>query len=111
MATKPSIPAEMLGDMMDVYTAHPATGAYTVIDRGAISCRLALIRPGTTGAQERAELATLRRLFWGPNYVMPDHAQVLIDGARWNVVQDTLAASTWIDGTAINYQCDVVRVD
>jgi hypothetical protein len=111
MVGKPSIPAEMMSDSADVYTADLATGRYTVLAQADLPCRLAVIRPGTTSAPERAELAAMRRLYWGPDYAMPDYAQVEINSERWNVVQGTVTAPTWLDGTVINYQCDVVRAE
>ena len=111
MANRPTIPAEMLSDTMDVYTVGEG-GAYTNKAKSGEPCRLAIVRPGTaTGAPERAELAQLRRLYWGPGYTMPAYAQVEVDGQRWNVVPETVAGPTWLDGTVINWQCDVVRAE
>jgi hypothetical protein len=98
---------------MIVYTADPTTGAYTLVDGVAVKCRLATISMrGATSSPERAELAQLRRLTWGPTYTMPDHAQVLIGGVRYNVVQETITAATYPPtGGVMHYSADVVRAD
>lgn len=104
------MPAAFYCHSADVYTVN-TRGAYTVLAQAALPVRLAVLSlHGTTSLPERAEMAALRRLSWGPGYTMPDHAQVEIGGERWNVVQDTLTAHVYPPtGAVVRYSADVVR--
>ena len=106
----PALPAEFWSHLMDVYTVG-AGGDYSVKAASKQACRLSVISTrNAQSAPERAELAALRRLTWGPTYAMPDHAQVEIGGIRWNVAQDTIAAVTWpLTGDVVHYSADIVR--
>ncbi len=110
MARPPMLSTKLLDKMMDVYT-EGAGGAFTTVARAAEPCRLGQIDTGgARSAPERAELASLRRLVWGPGYALPAHCQVEIDGERWNPVEGTHAAPTWpFDGTVIYRSCDVQK--
>lgn len=105
------LPANVLDQVATVYTEALATGAYTVVAQANLPCRLGVIPTrGATSSAERAELASMRRLVWGPGYAMPEHCQIEIDGQRWNPVAGTLMAPTWIDGSVVYRAADVVRV-
>lgn len=91
-----------------VYTEAPVTGAFTVVAKSGLRCRLAHVRGG--GSQpERAELAALRNMLWEPDYVLPETAQVEVDGIRWNPVPGTFGAMRGPSGTVLYRRCDVVR--
>ncbi|RJQ04821.1 MAG: hypothetical protein C4551_10100 [Bacillota bacterium] len=111
MARTPTIPTVLLDKLCDVYTSDPATGAYTVLAKDDLPCRVAIVSAqGATSASERAELVSMRRLVWGPDYEMPERAQVEVAGERWNVVAGSLAAPTWPPSGGVVYRsCDLVR--
>jgi len=102
-----------------VYGRAGGTGAYSVVLQSNLACRLAHLnrQPASTG-QERRELAGIRLLMWDPAYVMPEHAQIAVDGvttddgvtqARWNISAGTLATLRGPDGSAMYRRADVVR--
>lgn len=97
-------------DTATVYTEHASTGAYTVVARANLRCRLAHVsrQPAAT-ATDRAELGAMRRLLWEAGYAMPEHARVEIGGVRWSIVAGTLAAYRGPAGTVTHRSADVVR--
>lgn len=98
-----------LNKTASVYTPHATTGDYTVLAKSDLACRLAH-KPSPAGAaEERAELVAHRRLLWDEDYTMPEAAQVLIDGERWNVQAGTVDALTGLDATVIYRRADVVK--
>ena len=104
-------PTELLADTAVVYTPDQ-TGAFTTVANAALACWL---RPVGTraaaSAAQRAELAALRRLTW-VDYVMPDYAQVEIDGNRYNVVHGTVVGYRYAEtGEVIQYSCDLIEVE
>lgn len=96
-------------DSATVYTAAADTGAFTVEAKTSLACRL--VQLPVTGAtiDERAELAKRRILLWDAGYVMPDNAQLLVSGERWNVVQGTATAPRGPYGTVAYRRAEVVR--
>jgi hypothetical protein len=92
-----------------VYTPSVSTGEYTVVATSGLSCRLALI--GTTGdmGPSRTEIPGARRLMWGPDYLMPETAQVEIDGERWNIQAGTLAAPRDLSGSVVYRRAEVTK--
>lgn len=96
-----------------VYTPHATTGAYTVLAKSGMDCRLAIRgerSSGATAAEERAELVARRRLLWDEDYTMPEDAQVEIDGERWNIQKGTVDKLTGLDDVVIYRRCDLVKV-
>ena len=93
-----------------VYTPHATTGAYTVIAKSGLRCRLAYVEQGgSTIGGERSEIGTKRRLLWAEAYTMPDNAQVLVDGQRWNVKDGTLGALRGPASNVIYRRCELVE--
>lgn len=92
-----------------VYTPDPTTGEYTVTATAGLACRLALV--GGTGdmGPSRSEIPGARRLMWGPDYVMPETAQVAVDGERWNIQAGTLAAPRDLSGSVVYRRAEVTR--
>lgn len=100
-----------LDQVMSVYTAG-ADGDYTVLARSGEACRLVTrMDKGTEETGDVREDQTGRnRLLWGPDYTMPNVAQVLINGARWNVVANSQEEGRGLGGVRVYWRCDVVRV-
>ncbi|HLE13524.1 MAG TPA: hypothetical protein VI776_02165 [Anaerolineales bacterium] len=97
-------------DMAIVYTPDPTTGAYTVVDKASLPCRLAVVAvAGVDPGPGRVELVDERRLLWGPDYAMPITAQVEIEGARWNVEAGSLAAVRGPDGSIAYRRAKVIK--
>lgn len=93
-----------------VYVENPATGAYDSVANAALACRLLhlSLRAATSGS-ERAELAAIRTLIWDPSYVLPEEAQLVVDGVRWNTVPGSFAAHRGPAGQVTYRRCDVIR--
>ncbi len=97
-----------LVDTAVVYT--PTATGYTDVANAALPCRLALVATDTAATgQDRTELASTRRLLWGPDYLMPENAQIEVDGERWNVRPGTLAAVRGPSGNVVYRRCEVTR--
>lgn len=110
---RPALPGNLLDKTCDVYIENPATGALTVVARADLQCRLGIISAqGASSAPERAELVAMRRLVWGPDYVMPERCQVEIDGERWNPLPGSFLAPTWpFTGVVVYRSVDIVRAE
>jgi hypothetical protein len=91
---------------MTVYTPHASTGVYSVVAASGIPCRLVLVELAKDDEGARAEMAPRRRLLW-KGYAMPDHAQVAIDGTRWNVLEGTAATVSSMGGAEVYRRCEV----
>jgi hypothetical protein len=77
-------------DSATVYTPQAATGAYTVLAKSGLACRLTIIqRNAGETSDERESIAGKRLLLWDGSYAMPDPAQVEINGERWNLDEGT----------------------
>lgn len=77
-----------------------------------LPCRLAHVSARSAGnAAQRAELLSMRRLLWDPAYVMPEVAQIAIDGVRWQLVKGTFAAMRGPGGAVAFRAADAVRQD
>jgi len=99
----------MLDAVANVYTASSSTGAFTVLHKQGLRCRLSTVSArGAASAPERAELVATRQLFWQADYVMPERCQVEVDGVRWNPIQGTAVAPTR-GGIVVYRACDIVR--
>lgn len=105
------MPITMLGldQSCDVYTADPTTGAYTVLAASSVPCRLAHVHRGTATGPERAELANLRNLLWGPDTTLAEHSQVDVGGVRYNLVAGTLEAYRGPSSEVVYQRAEVVR--
>lgn len=94
-----------------VYTPNGTTGAYTVVAKAALPCRLANVRQeGKGAAEERDVVAQNRRLLWDEAYVMPDNAQVEVGGVRWNVVPNSYAGMTGLGSEVVYRRCELAVV-
>jgi hypothetical protein len=99
-----------LDQRADVYTPDPTTGAYTVLARAGLACRLALASVPQEPVEERAERDARRLLLWEPGYALAETAQIALGGERWNPRPGTFAVARGPGGGAIYRRCEVVRV-
>jgi hypothetical protein len=91
-----------------VYTEHATTGLYSVVAKTGLKVRLAHIRGGET-AGDRAELSATRNMLFEPDYVMPETAQVEVDGIRWQPKPGTFEALRDWNSNIVYRRADVVR--
>jgi hypothetical protein len=99
-----------LDDTAVVYTPHATTGAYTVVDKSSLTCRLAFIEQGGSSiGGERESIGQRRRLLWEEDYTMPDNAQVEVDSERWNVLVGTFGQIRNVGGQVAYRRCEVIR--
>lgn len=97
-----------LDQTASVYTPG-SDGDYTVLNTNSLVCRLVhFTASGNQPADERADLAPLRRLLWESSYTMPANAQILVESKRWNVEPKTVEAIRGVDGSTEYYRCTVV---
>lgn len=96
---------------MAVVYSQGAGGGYTTVEQPGLPCGLGILNPGGVNTvYERAELGQARVLYWSEDYTMPEHAQLEIDGERWNVVAGSVTAVAWpFTGTVVYRSCDVRR--
>ena len=107
-----ALPSGLLDKTATVYKPNTTTGAYDLVDRVDLPVALRHIGANSApGGSERAELLLLRRLVWGPDYVMPDEAQVAIDSQRWQVLPGSYATGRELGDRAVFRSCDVQRLD
>lgn len=92
-----------------VYTPNPTTGAYDVVAQAGLKCRLVHASISTDMGPARSEQTGARRLLWGPAYVMPETAQILVGAERWNVVAGTLATIRGLNGAVFYRRCEVTK--
>lgn len=93
-----------------VYTPNATNGGYDVVASSNLACRLCHIQQGAAGVGgEREAIGTNRRLLWDKEYAMPDEAQVLVDGERWNVRAGTFAAVRGPDSRVVYRRCEVTK--
>lgn len=90
-------------------TVYDDVDDYSTVVKNALACRLVHLDRAAATAGERAELMSLRDLMWDPSYVMPEGAQVAIDGVRWQTVRGTFGAPRR-RGTAAYRICQVERI-
>ncbi len=99
-----------LDQTADIYTPNGTTGAYTVLAKSGLVCRLAYIQQGaTTIGGEREDIGQRRRLLWSEAYTMPETAQIEVDGERWNVLAGSLGSLRGPFGDVVYRRCEVVR--
>lgn len=100
-----------LDQVMDVFTEDPTTGAFTVLNQAAVPCHLFHVarQPAATAA-DRAELAALRNLHYSASYTLPNGAQILSGGVRWNTLHGTDGVIQPF-GVVIQKRIDLVRAD
>lgn len=92
-----------------VFGPDPTTGAYTLVERDGLRCRLALVNVGAEPGEERPMVDATRRLLWAADFAMPETAQVEIDGERWNARPGTFAAVRGPAGTVLYRRAEMVR--
>jgi hypothetical protein len=93
---------------MTIYN-EDANGRYLTVAASGVRCRLYPTNRqlGATGAA-RAELAAIRQLIWAPGVAIDEHAQIEVDGIRYNVagpVNQRYGPS----GALSHYEADVTR--
>lgn len=99
-----------LDQVAKVYTPNGTDGSYSVVAKSGLKCRLCHIQHGPAGVGgEREKLGTNRRLLWKVDYAMPDDAQVLVDGERWNVLVGTYAPVRGPDSRVAYRRCEVTK--
>jgi gamma-glutamylcyclotransferase (GGCT)/AIG2-like uncharacterized protein YtfP len=91
-----------------VYTPNEVDGAYTVLAEAALPCRL-VAKGASAIDNRRVELANDGLLLWGPDYVMPETARVLVNGTYYNVEAGTLAAIRNLSSVTEYRRCEVRR--
>lgn len=86
-------------------------GDYTVLARAGLVCRLVRVTlmeaPGA--GVDRVELASKRSLLWLPGYVMPEVAQVVVAGGRWNIKAGSVDHPRGPDGMVAYGRAEVVE--
>lgn len=98
-----------LDQTANVYTPG-SNGDFTVLAKSGLACRLSYIQQGGSDiGGEREDIGSRRRLLWHEAYTMPDTAQVLVDGERWNVLAGTFGAPRGPDSQVVYRRCEVVR--
>lgn len=66
---------------------------YDQVLKADLPCRMSHVDATNSSNQgERAELLSMRRVLWDPDYVMPENAQIEVDGVRWQLVAGSFAA-------------------
>lgn len=95
----------------NIYTPNPTTGAYDVLAKSSLACRLAYTQTYAQRATgpERVELAQGRRLMWEEDYTMSEDAQIEVDGQRFNVRAGTLGQLRGPSGQVVYRRCDVIE--
>lgn len=75
-----------LDQTAQLFTEDATTGQYTV-PGASFPCRLAHNRTGQGETDAtRVELASQRRLIWGPDPALPEHCEVEVEAVRWRPV-------------------------
>lgn len=88
-----------------------AGGQYTTLLTTGLACNLLHLssQNAPTGGA-RTEFAARRRFVWDASYVMPQYAQIEVDGLRWNLVaNNAFETLTGPDGQPHHKRVDVVR--
>lgn len=99
-----------LDQTASVYTPDPTTGAFTVLAKSGLICRLAFIDYGGSDiGGEREDIGSQRRLLWAEAYSMPNTAQIEVSSERWNVLDGTFGQIRGPDGTVAYRRCEVTR--
>jgi hypothetical protein len=99
-----------LDQTANVYTPHATTGAFTVLAKSGLVCRLAYIQQGPNEtANDRENISQRRRLLWAEAYTMPETAQIEVSSERWNVIAGTLGSLRGPGSTVVYQRCEVVK--
>ena len=111
MARALAFPSIVFDSTATVYVEDPATGAFTVLSRANLPCRLSTVSARNAASSgDRAELLALRSLLWPAAYDLPERCQIEIAGERWNPQIESFAAPTWpVTGAVVYRSVDVVR--
>lgn len=96
-------------ETMTVYS-EGAGGSYDVLAQAAVPCRVLTNRYRLPTSPERGEQAGNDQVTWPASYTLPETAQVLLRGQRWNLVAGTVQ-QTRLGPSAIlvKQQADIVR--
>lgn len=87
------LPSRALPDRATVYTRTAATGRFETVEATDLRCYLSTVSavnaPAVGG--ERAELSSLRYLYWDGAYQMPENARVSVNASadQWTVERNT----------------------
>ena len=101
---------ETLDQFATVYGPVAGTGRYTNVLKTYLPCRLVLINtmsPQSGGA--RTELMAARDFYWDPAWTMPETAQVVVDGVRWQIQAGTIQPMRAGSSAVLLYRCSVIR--
>lgn len=86
------------------------TGRWDQVVKANLACHLAYVSPqNAAGGSERAELLSVRRLEWEPDYVLPEDSMVGIAGDMWRPTRGTFANLVDDNGASYERSCDVTR--
>lgn len=93
-----------------VLTPDPTSGDYSIVALSGLPCRLTLVPPEDgKDASDRAELASMRRLLWGPGTVIPENARVVVNNETWAMVNGSFAVVTGLGGAEVYRRAELVR--
>jgi hypothetical protein len=97
-------------DTAVVYTPDPTSGDFTVVDNPSLPCRLAIVTvTGTDTGPGRVELVQERRLLWGPNYIMPAAARIVVNNEAWTIEAGSYADVRGPSGAVHYRRARIVR--
>lgn len=110
MATWRHLPAGYFRDTATIYTENATTGAFDVVARTGLACRLVAVdrQAGATGP-DRADLAALREMHSDPTYSIPPYSHLLIDGRTWTPNPRTSLLEKHHNGDGIFWRSDLVE--
>lgn len=99
-----------LSMLATVSAPDPTTGDYSVVVNPALACRLTLVSPEDgKDSHDRAELAAMRRLLWGPETALAENVRFTINGENWSPVAGSFALVTGLGAQPVYRRCELVR--
>lgn len=101
---------DLLTDTFTIYS-RDATGRATVVEYADVPCRVSTSNFRDAGsAQDRAELAQVRTLYWiAAVPLLPDQqVELNNDGRRWNVRPETIRTIQMPDGGLHHNEADLL---
>jgi hypothetical protein len=101
--------AGFLTDLMDVYEASDASGAFDrKVNAEPIACKLAVLNvTSAPSAALRADMIAQRVLAYDPTFQLTRGQQVEIAGERWNPVPGTFVNGRGIEPDVVYRRVDV----
>lgn len=100
-------------DVAKVYV-RDLNGAYNIVAKSDLKCSVETLvrqRDYAPTIIDRGELATLRNFKFEHDYLMPENAQIEVQGRRWNMRKDSLDLRRARPGSEPLYWIvDIVRI-